>query len=125
MRHIVPIFSNNNCYEGEIECPDTYKCGDYEIEFSPIQTCPPGTVPESIGEYKIVYGMTINVTSTKSREQILQEVKEKYGNVINNDKPYVEMRDMWDNTKIREVEISKVDYTERCPACGEAIDNDW
>lgn len=123
MKHIVPIFLNNKFQDGEIECPDTYKCGDYEIEFSPVQTCPLGTVPENIGEYKIVYSVIINAASTKSREQIMQEVKGKYAEVIKDDKPYVEMRDMWDNTKIRETQ--KFNYEERCPACGEILNNDW
>lgn len=123
MKRVVTICSGNIYENVNIECPDTYKCGDYEIEFSPVQTCPPGTVPESISEYKIVYGVVVNVASTKSKEQIIQEVKEKYVEVIKNDEPYTTLLDMWDNTKIREVQ--KYNYEERCPACGEVLDNDW
>lgn len=97
MKHIVPIFLNNKFQDGEIECPDTYKCGDYEVGFSPIQTCPPGVIPESLDEYKIVYSIVINTTSTKSKEQIIKEVKEKYADIVKNDKPCAVMIDMWDN----------------------------
>ncbi len=123
MKHIVSIFSNRKFQEREIECPDEYKCGDYEVGFSPIPTCPPGVIPESLDEYKIVYGVIINVTSTKSKEQIIKEVKEKYADIVKNDEPYTVMNDIWDNTKIREVVV--YDLHERCPHCGEVTSNDW
>jgi hypothetical protein len=123
MKHIVPIVYNSIWAECEIESPDPYKCGDYEIEFIPVQTCSPGTVPESISEYKIVYDLVINTASLKSKEHIIQEVKEKYAEVIKNDEPYTTLLDMWDNTKIRERKECLCE--EHCPNCGEVINNDW